>query len=60
VLSLGRLELTGLRPTYSDVEPGQPAMLAGSGDRVEVAVRDGSAADRFGLVRGQTLRIERR
>lgn len=38
-----------VRRTYGDVEPGEALALVGSGGLLEVAVRDGSAAERFGL-----------
>jgi len=46
VLVCGR-RLRGVRRTYSDVQPGKPVALVGSSGRVEIAVRDGSAAERF-------------
>ncbi len=39
--------------TYGDVPPGAPLALVGSSGLVEVAVRNGSAALRFGIARGQ-------
>jgi S-adenosylmethionine hydrolase len=39
--------------TYGDVPPGAPLALVGSSGLVEVAVRNGSAALRFGMARGQ-------
>jgi S-adenosylmethionine hydrolase len=41
-----------LRRAYVDVEPGMPTALTGSAGLIEVAVRDGSAAERLRLVRG--------
>lgn len=41
----GQWSIGGLRRTFADVEPGTPLAYFGSGDRLEVAVRDGSAAD---------------
>jgi hypothetical protein len=41
-----------LRRSYSDVEPGALVALTGSNGLVEIAVRDGSAAQALGLVRG--------
>lgn len=52
----GGLELDGtilpLRRTYADVEHGEALAIVGSSGFVEIAVRNGSAAARFGLVRG--------
>jgi hypothetical protein len=39
--------------TYGDVAPGAPLALVGSSGLVELAVRNGSAALRFGMARGQ-------
>jgi S-adenosylmethionine hydrolase len=41
--------------TYGDVPPGAPLALVGSSGLVEVAVRNGSAAGRFGMARGQRV-----
>lgn len=56
----GELRLDGLVQTYADVEPGAPAALLGSGGLLEIVVRDGPAAERFGLHRGDTLSVETR
>ena len=50
-VSLDATELPVCR-VYADVEPGQPLALTGSSGCVEIAVREGSAARRFGLRRG--------
>ena len=44
-----------LRRSYADVEPGAPLALTGSNGLVEIAVRDGSAAERLGLARGASV-----
>jgi S-adenosylmethionine hydrolase len=44
-----------VRRTYADVPAGTPLALVGSSGLIEVAVRDGSAASRFGLTRGSTI-----
>jgi len=41
--------------TYSDVDSGEGLALVGSSGWLEVAVRDGSAKDKFGLKPGATL-----
>jgi S-adenosylmethionine hydrolase len=46
-----------LRRTYSDVAAGQLLALVGSSGRLEIAVRDGSAADRLGLGKGAVVRL---
>jgi S-adenosylmethionine hydrolase len=45
-----------LRRTYADAEPGALLALVGSDGRVEIAMRDGSAALRLGSGRGHTVR----
>jgi S-adenosylmethionine hydrolase len=56
----GPVEIAGvrvpLRRTFGDVLPGQPVAYVGSGGTIEVAVRDGSAADRFGAGVGHGVR----
>ncbi len=55
----GVIELGGrtipLRRTYSDVAHGEQVALVGSSGLVEVAVRDGSAAERLGAGRGDVV-----
>jgi S-adenosylmethionine hydrolase len=46
--------------TFSDVTAGTLVLYAGSGGQVEIAVRDGSAAERTGARRGTRLRLRRR
>ncbi len=46
-----------LRRTYADVPVGQPLALVGSSWLVEIAVRDGSAADVLGLRVGDTVKL---
>jgi S-adenosylmethionine hydrolase len=47
----------GLARTFSDVAPGEPLALWGSGGRLEVAVNRGSAAVALGLGRGGNVRV---
>ena len=42
--------------TYSDVDPGELVAVRGSTGRLEIAVRDGSAAERLGKARGDVIR----
>ena len=49
-------ELALLR-IYADAEPGEALALVGSSGYVEVAVREGSAAETLGLERGSAVRI---
>ena len=53
-VQVGGLSLA-LRRTYADAIEGDPIALVGSSGLVEIAVRDGSAADRLGLRRGSSV-----
>jgi S-adenosylmethionine hydrolase len=57
------IEIAGLRlqlsRTFGDVPPGEPLAFVGSGGTIEIAVRDGSAAELLGLGRGAAVRAER-
>jgi len=59
----GRVELCGktvdLRRTYSDAEAGILVALIESSGMLEVAVREGSAAERLGAGRGTPVRVTR-
>jgi len=44
--------------TYADVAPGALAALVGSAGMLEISVRDGSAAERLGVGRGASVRVE--
>lgn len=43
--------------TYADVGPGAPIAMVGSSGLLEIAIRDGSAADVLGLTRGSPVRL---
>jgi S-adenosyl-L-methionine hydrolase (adenosine-forming) len=47
-----------LKQTYADVEPGEPLALFGSADLLEIAVRNGSAADKLGLHVGDQVFLD--
>jgi S-adenosylmethionine hydrolase len=47
-----------LRRTYRDVARGEPVAYVGSSGTVELGVREGSAAARFGLLRGAAMVVE--
>ena len=51
-------DLGKLRRTYWDVAPGKPLALIGSSGLLEVAVRDGSAAEELGLKVGDEVVVE--
>jgi S-adenosylmethionine hydrolase len=46
---IGAMTIAPLVRTYAAVSPGEPAALIGSWGTLEIAVRDGSAAARFGV-----------
>jgi S-adenosylmethionine hydrolase len=62
-LALGarRIEVAGraaqIRRTYADVAPGELVAYVGSGGTVEIAVREGSAAELTGAGRGAPVRV---
>ncbi len=43
--------------TFGDAAPGEAVALLGSGGRVEIAVREGSAARQLGLARGTAISV---
>ena len=51
-------DLGRLRRTYWDVSPGKPLALIGSSGLLEIAVRDGSAAQELGLRVGDEVSVE--
>ena len=51
-------DLGRLRRTYWDVPPGKPLALIGSSGLLEIAVRDGSAAQDLGLRVGDQVNVE--
>ena len=51
-------DLGRLRRTYWDVAPGKPLALIGSSGLLEIAVRDGSAAEDLGLRVGDEVNVE--
>ncbi len=56
ILELDSLVIGPLRGTFSDVPPGGLVAYVGSGGRVEIAVRGGSATRRLGLGVGGKIR----
>lgn len=53
----GTCHLTGLRRTYAEGQPGRPLALIGSHGRLEIALREDSAASRLGLRIGDVVRV---
>jgi hypothetical protein len=58
VTAVGEVRVTGIAWSYGDVEPGEWVVVVGSGDTLELSVRDGSAAARGGLRVGDSFRVE--
>lgn len=58
VVSIQDVRVTGVSWSYADVEPGEWVVVVGSGDTIELSVRDGSAAGRCGVRVGEPFRIE--
>lgn len=59
-LRVGAARIDETARTYGLARPGVPFAYLGSGGRVEIAVRDGSAAKMLGLGRGAPVAMERR
>jgi S-adenosyl-L-methionine hydrolase (adenosine-forming) len=56
-VTVGRLRLTALSRTYEDVARGKPLAYVGSAGTLEIAVREGSAAKRYGIKRGTKVLV---
>src|SRR6185436_6902885 len=52
VIELAATRITRISRTFSDVEPGEPVAYLGSSGVLEIAVRNGSAAQRLSVQRG--------
>jgi S-adenosylmethionine hydrolase len=57
IITAGEERITGLSQTFADVEPGQLVAYVGSGGYIEIAVREGSAAERLGLDVGAPVSV---
>jgi S-adenosylmethionine hydrolase len=58
VIFAGGQTVGKLRRTYWDVMPGKAIALIGSSGLLEIAVRDGSAAEKLGIKVGDEIRLE--
>jgi S-adenosylmethionine hydrolase len=54
---VGGVDLGGIRSTYGEADAGRPLALIGSHGRLEIAVRQGSAAGALGLAVGHEVRV---
>jgi S-adenosyl-L-methionine hydrolase (adenosine-forming) len=59
VVEIGGARIGGVVRTYADAPPGALLAYVGSTGRVEIAVRDGSAAERLGLAAGAVATLRR-
>jgi S-adenosylmethionine hydrolase len=57
LIFVGDATINGVSRTYSDVPHGEPVAYFGSGGRLEIAVRNGSASEIFGIGAGDTILI---
>jgi S-adenosylmethionine hydrolase len=57
VVEVAGWRIVGLRPTYAATEPGELLALVGSDGLLEIAVREGSAAQELGVKVGDALVI---
>lgn len=56
-VALEHLTIAGVSSTYADVARGEPVAYWGSLETLEIAVREGSARERFNLEIGQSVRV---
>jgi len=54
-ISIGELTTNDVRHVYTDVSKGEPLALYGSSNRLEIAVREGSASEYLGLTVDETV-----
>jgi hypothetical protein len=59
IVKCAGIEIVGLSDTYCDVAPGEALAVFGSYNLLELAVREGSAAERTGVGEGAEIRVER-
>jgi hypothetical protein len=57
LVMVGGREIPGLHRTYAEVAPGEVLALVGSEGHLEIAVREGSGADRLGLQPGDSVEL---
>ena len=55
LISAAGREIAGVCRTYAEVEPGEVLALVGSVGHLEIAVREGNAAQKLGLRLGDTV-----
>jgi S-adenosyl-L-methionine hydrolase (adenosine-forming) len=57
LVSINTMRIQGIVPAYAAVETGAPAALINSWGMLEIAVRNGSAAQRFGVFVGHPIHL---
>jgi S-adenosyl-L-methionine hydrolase (adenosine-forming) len=57
LVSIKAMRIQGIVPSYAAVETGAPAALINSWGMLEIAVRNGSAAQRFGVFVGHPIHL---
>jgi S-adenosylmethionine hydrolase len=57
VVEISGRRISGLHQTYADAPPGALIALIGSSDQLELAVRNGNAAQALGVGPGDTVRV---
>ena len=57
LIEIGGEVISGIRSTYASVESGKVVALVGSTGTLEISVRDGNAADRLAVERGQPVHV---
>jgi S-adenosylmethionine hydrolase len=60
VVTVAGREIVGVRRTYAEVDSGEVLALVGSEGHLEIAVREGSAADELGLCPGEVVALRLR
>jgi len=50
--------LSDVKNTYGEVKSGEPLVLVGSHNHLEIAVRNGNAAEKFGVTKGDELIVK--
>src|SRR5205823_3313075 len=56
-IRVGSITIAGLSKTYADVAPDEPVAYFGSSGRLEIGVRNGSAARALGIWVGDVLTV---
>jgi S-adenosylmethionine hydrolase len=57
-ISIGQVRIRGVSPSYAAVARDTPVAVVNSWDLLEIAVRDGSARERFGVGVGEPVIVE--